>query len=325
MNAAERTELMLATLDGNATPEQAQALQALLAESSAARGEFETWRETFAGLAAVPPLPAPEGLVDAVATRLALASGRSTQAEAEVFQLFSRPSVLASRPVATAGWFERLIHHIRRLGRFITSQRRESMGINRKVLAGGAFVVVALAAVTLLGGYPPKSDSTLGTVVPAERYRAPQAGAEAVKLGQGEGTPAAPQGAQAGDTAATADKAAAQGATAEYARFYNAAAEKAAADLKANSATADLRANSAAADLRANSAAADLKANSAAADLKANSAAADLKANSAAADLRANSAAADLKANSAAADLRAGSVAADKAAAQGAAAELKRQ
>ena len=64
------------------------------------------------------------------------------------------------------------------------------MNAIQKIWAGGAVAAVAVGIAVFVFDLPPKSEDVLGTVVPAERYRAPQAGAEAVKLGPTTTAPA---------------------------------------------------------------------------------------------------------------------------------------
>ena len=80
------------------------------------------------------------------------------------------------------------------------------MNTNRKIWAGGTLAAVALGIVVFASGYPPKAEDLTGTVAPAERYRATQAGGDAIKLGdQAGGSIAAPALATAGIEAAKAD------------------------------------------------------------------------------------------------------------------------
>ena len=65
----------------------------------------------------------------------------------------------------------------------MSEQQRIGFG-NRKLWAGGAVMVLAVGVAMIAFDLPPKSSDVVGTIAPAERYRAPQAGAEAVQLGQ---------------------------------------------------------------------------------------------------------------------------------------------
>jgi uncharacterized protein YjbI with pentapeptide repeats len=76
-----------------------------------------------------------------------------------------------------------ILSTLRRLLWPAPSEEFGRMSINRKLVAGGAFAAVAVGIAAIVFDYPPKSQDVMGTIAPAERYRAPQAGAEAVKLG----------------------------------------------------------------------------------------------------------------------------------------------
>jgi hypothetical protein len=177
-------ECMHAVLDGTATPEQSMLLSAVLASDAEAAEEFEAWKALFAGLAALPSAEPPAGLVDRIAASLPDRAVPPEQIFVAGVQLPARPSVVAGGQGQTT----RLppIHPaiFQRPTRPVSQQEHRHMNVTRKVWAGGAIVVVALGVAILVSGYPPKEENVLGTVVPAERYRAPQAGAESVKLGE---------------------------------------------------------------------------------------------------------------------------------------------
>jgi hypothetical protein len=63
MKDLERTQLMYAVLDGEATADEARALERLLAAEPAARAQFEELRSLFDALSCVPKAFPPEGLV----------------------------------------------------------------------------------------------------------------------------------------------------------------------------------------------------------------------------------------------------------------------
>ena len=80
------------------------------------------------------------------------------------------------------------------------------MNASRKIWAGSALAAVALGIVVFASGYPPKAEDLTGTVAPAERYRAPQAGGDAIKLSEPSGSATAvPALTTAGIEAAQAD------------------------------------------------------------------------------------------------------------------------
>ena len=201
MNADQLTGCMHAVLDGTATPEQAMLLASVLASDAEAAEEFESWKAVFRGLAAIAPAHPPEGLVAAIEASIPMRPPRTADRFAAPDQLLPLASVVAStqpRGIELPARFRALFQ---RPSRPNSTQEHGQMNVNRKYWAGGAIVVVALGVAVLVSGYPPKSDNLLGTVVPAERYRAPQAGAEAIKLGE-------PATAQTVSTGAVANQAA---------------------------------------------------------------------------------------------------------------------
>ena len=210
MTPDQLTERMHAVLDGTATPEETQALDAVLVRDADAAEEFDSWKAMFAAMHAMPMAHPPEGLVASVTARLPAAEKSSA-----VHQLSSRATVFASGQTRTTSFSNGLRTIFRRSSRSDPTEGYGHMNTNRKIWAGGAVAVVALGVVIFATGRPPKSDDVTGTVMPAERYRAPQSGAEAIKLGeQSTGKPiAAPTeatGVQAAKTEAnlSADRAA---------------------------------------------------------------------------------------------------------------------
>jgi len=115
----------------------------------------------------------PEGLVAAIDKKVP-ADG----------QLSTPEFVFASEQTRTPHFSNGLRTFFRRPSRSDTTGGYGHMNTNRKIWAGGAIAVVALGVVIFATGFPPKPENVTGTVMPAERYRAPQAGAEAIKLGE---------------------------------------------------------------------------------------------------------------------------------------------
>lgn len=167
------TERMHAVLDGMATPGEARALDAVLAVDAEAAAEFESWKAMFVAMKKLPMAHPPEGLVAAIAKNVP-ADG----------QLSTPEFVFASRQTRTPRFSNGLRTFFRRPSRSDTTVGYGHMNTNRKIWAGGAIAVVALGVVIFATGFPPKPENVTGTVMPAERYRAPQAGAEAIKLGE---------------------------------------------------------------------------------------------------------------------------------------------
>jgi uncharacterized protein YjbI with pentapeptide repeats len=186
MNRTELTERMHAVLDGAATPEQARELERLLAGDTAAQLEFDGWRSVFQTLEHMPRASPPEGLVAAVSAAMAHRPAPLRTSH----QLFTRPGVLEHRHLAGRSASSRIRATFRRLRRSETLEETEVMSEqknmsfrNRKLWAGGAVAVLIVGVAIFTFDYPPKGGDVVATIVPAERYQAPQAGAEAIKLG----------------------------------------------------------------------------------------------------------------------------------------------
>ena len=168
MKNMDRDKLMHAALDGDAMPEQARELDALLAADPAAREQFAELQRLFVALRQVPQAYPPEGLVARVMEQLPQRSARRRQLSGasrvlgtEAIELRGKTAGNSStvRPQGGASW-----------GWF-------GMGTNKglskgKLWIGGGIAAVALLAVAKLGfDVPSAGDSVSGTVVPAERYR----------------------------------------------------------------------------------------------------------------------------------------------------------
>lgn len=171
------TERMHAVLDGTATPSEARALDTVLAVDAEAAAEFESWKAMFVAMKKLPMAHPPEGLIAAIDKKVP-ADGQLSTAE----------FVFVSGQTRTPRLSNGLRTIFRRPSRSDTTEGDGHMNANRKIWTGGAIAVVALGVVIFATGFPPKPENVTGTVLPAERYRAPQAGAEAIKLG--EPTPA---------------------------------------------------------------------------------------------------------------------------------------
>jgi hypothetical protein len=206
MDARQRTQLMHAVLDGEASADERHLLQRLVDADPAAAAEFAQWQRLFQGLAAVAPRHAPEGLVATVladahqpfaGSRVLGSSDLLSDAQA------SRPRRQTMKPESTQR-------------KFIMSGSGNGSTGNRKYWIGGAVAAVAVVVVAQLGigGYPKEGDVS-GTIVPAERHRAAQPTAGDIKLGTSgsPGTSGGTIGAAAADQSAqSAAERSAQGA-----------------------------------------------------------------------------------------------------------------
>ncbi len=201
MKNLDRDKLMHAALDGDATPEQARELDALLAADPAAREQFAELQRLFVALRQVPQAYPPEGLVARVMEQLPEGSARRRQLSGasrvlgtEAIELRGKTAGISStvRPQGGASW-----------GWF-------GMGTNKglskgKLWIGGGIAAVAVLAVAKLGfDVPSSGDSVSGTVVPAERYRAKQMSSDDVKVGSPTAVGTAGSGGPAADGQANA-------------------------------------------------------------------------------------------------------------------------
>ena len=191
------TELMHAVLDGEASESQTRELELRLAADPAARAEFDEWQGLFQALRDMPKEHAPEGLVAAVSAALPAAPA-SLDAGG---QPFSPRRVLGYTSTRTSG--------SRRLGdaraiqsptppRSVSmSQQSSRFFASRKGWLGAGIAAAAAVVVAQLAFDFPVAKDVMGTVAPAQRYRAAPNGSEDVKLA----TPAATAGTTTGSEA----------------------------------------------------------------------------------------------------------------------------
>jgi len=186
MNHAELSERIQTVLDGLATPDEERELERLLERDASARAAFNQWQRLFVALGRVPQAAPPEGLVAAVS---AAAEARRAELN-DAHQPFGTIDVIGDKRRerrTSSSWF------VTGIGRYLGSgsttengimseQQQRSVFGNRKLWAGGAVAVLAVGVAMVAFDLPPKGDNVIGTVAPAERYRAPQDNAEPVKL-----------------------------------------------------------------------------------------------------------------------------------------------
>ncbi len=190
MTHSRLNELMHAVLDGEATAAEARELDAVLARDAKAKDEFDELRSLFDGLAAVPQRFPPEGLVAAVTARL----GELPAARTDADQLFAPSGVFGASSKDVRGGTpgnKAAVDRVFPLWAFFRgdtmSESTSGFSGKRKLLIGGGFAVAAVAVAVSTGLFPPSTD-TAGTIVPADRYRAPQITAGDVKLGDSIGS-----------------------------------------------------------------------------------------------------------------------------------------
>ena len=194
MTHSRLNELMHAVLDGEATAVEARELDAVLARDAKAKDEFDELRWLFDGLAAVPQRFPPEGLVAAVTARL----GELPAARTDADQLFAPSGVFGASSKDVRGGTpgnKAAVDRVFPLWAFFRgdtmSESTSGFSGKRKLLIGGGIAVAAVAVAVSTGLFPPSTD-TAGTIVPADRYRAPQITRGDVKLDDSD-RPAASQ------------------------------------------------------------------------------------------------------------------------------------
>jgi anti-sigma factor RsiW len=199
------TELIHAVLDGEASDAEARELDMRLAADPAARTEFEEWKRLFEALDAVPKEHAPEGLVASITSALPEAPGATDAAN----QPFPGRRVLGHT-----------LFGIPRPTRSSTMSEQSSRRIfaHRNAWLGGGLAAAAAVVVAQIAFDFPLPKDVVGTIIPAQRYRAAQNGSEQVKLGAPAGQ-AAPTGTAPEANRSLAEKSAAESAlTAEKAQ-----------------------------------------------------------------------------------------------------------
>jgi len=272
------TELMHAVLDGEASDAEARELEVQLAADPAAQAEFEGWKRLFEALDAVPKEHAPEGLVASIVSAMPEAPG----ALGEAPQPFPGPRVLGhtafetSRPVP-----------IRSVT--MTEQSSRRIFAHRKAWLGGGIAAAAAVVVAQIAFDFPLPKDVVGTVIPAQRYRAAQNGSEQVQLGAPAGQ-TAPTGTVPEASRALAEKSAAESAL---------TADKAQMQVKADKSQAELTADRAQMQVMADKAQMQVTADKSQAQLTADKAQLQVKADKSQAELTADRAQMQVKADKA--------------------------
>jgi hypothetical protein len=178
MNDLERTRLMHVVLDGEATEAEARELDRLLAVEPTARTQFEHLRRLFDGLSRVPKAFPPEGLVAAVMANIP----QNTPPRGRLDQLSLRSRVIGLASMKARGKspgksatdlpaYRPGIY----LREWKMSEQSGSFSRKRNVLIGGGIAIVAaLLTLSYTIDFPSGVQNTVGTIVPAQRYKAAQ-------------------------------------------------------------------------------------------------------------------------------------------------------
>src|SRR5947207_2673986 len=217
MNDLERARLMYTVLDGEATDAEARELDRVLAAEPAARTEFGQIRRLFEGINRVPQAFPPEGLVAAVMANIPQNS--PPQGRLDQLSLRSRVIGLAwmkARGTSPGKSATDLPAHQPGiyLREWRMNEQNSSLLRKRNVLIGGGIAVAAaLIALSYTIDFPPGAQNTVGTIVPAQRYKAAQPVIEDIKAGGQAATQSVPVQAGSATNAAASnatDRAAAQ-------------------------------------------------------------------------------------------------------------------
>src|SRR6478735_2777447 len=254
-------ELMHAVLDGEASEAEARELEMQLAADPAAQAEFEDWKRLFEALDTVPKEHAPEGLVASIVSAMPQAPGAPAAQPFPGRRVLGHTAFGISRQVPTRSVT-------------MTEQGSRRIFAHRKAWLGGGIAAAAAVVVAQIAFDFPLPKDVVGTVIPAQRYRAAQNGSEQVQLGAPAGQ-TAPTGTVPEASRALAEKSAAESAL---------KADKTQAEMKADRTQAEMKADRTQADkmqadrIQADKMQAEMKADRTQAEMKADRTQAEMKA-----------------------------------------------
>jgi len=194
MSLSQAETLIQAVLDGDASAAERAELDRLLASDEALCATFESMRHACAMLEASPDVDPPPGLVESILSRATLRGS----SRAATHQSLSGERVVAtdaSRARRTKqSWFTGLVHLLKEIG--MNEQKPGFLGTTKgKFLVTAGVAAVALAGLSTVFDFPPGSSNTAGTIVPAERHRAPQNSAQDINVGSPSGAQSSNAGA----------------------------------------------------------------------------------------------------------------------------------
>ncbi|MGE5089071.1 MAG: anti-sigma factor family protein, partial [Candidatus Levyibacteriota bacterium] len=187
MNKTSLTELMHLVLDGEATDEEARELEQHLAADAGARARFGELQRLFAGLGAIPQAFPPEGLVASVMANIPQNRPPARRSS----QLLADPGVIGPDTMQIRGAGHGRTKGSRSLfqpwvffGSTNMSEQNSGHSNKRKIVIGGAIAAAAaIVAVSSLMQAPGDGKDTAGTIMPAQRYQAPQSAVQDVGAG----------------------------------------------------------------------------------------------------------------------------------------------
>jgi len=177
----ELTELMHAVLDGEASESEARQLELRLAADPAARAEFDEWQGLFQALREMPKEYPAEGLVAAVSAALPTPPARSS-ARSQPFPPRRVFGYTSTRTPGSRLGDLRAIQPPTPPTRSVSMSQQSRFFASRKSWLGAGIVAAAAVVVAQLGFDFPVAKDVMGTVAPAQRYRAAPNGSEDVKL-----------------------------------------------------------------------------------------------------------------------------------------------
>ena len=197
---------MDAVLDGQATPAERRDLVRLLATDAAARTEFEQLTKVFEALRAIPPAFPPEGLVAAVLANIPQKTATHTRGD----QLSSRSRVIGTVMKEGRGTSpDQSVKGppVHEPAPFLREWKmNESIGSSRKRnvwIGSGIAIAAALVALAYTIDFPPGAQNAVGTIVPAQRFKAAQPAIESIKPVGQSGSQSVPLQAGSAANAAT--------------------------------------------------------------------------------------------------------------------------
>src|SRR5215472_7565545 len=180
MNKQELTELMHAVLDDEATPGERRALERELAADPAAQARFDELRELFDGLERIPKAYPPEGLVAWVMANVNI---RQTGASRGRFdQLFGWSRIIGltakeDRGISPGKWAtvpSDNEHGPIFRGEHMSNKMSGSISKRKVLIGAGIAVAAAVVTTSFLLDSSTTGKESVGTIVPAQRYRADQ-------------------------------------------------------------------------------------------------------------------------------------------------------
>lgn len=202
-------------LDGAATPAEVRELDRLLAADPTARTEFEQIRTVFDGLRDMPQAFPPEGLVARVLSNIPQNRGPRSRPD----QLSSRSGVIGSairqaRGVSPGNSVKGTPAHPPVPHSREWNMNEQGSGSRRRNvwIGSGIAIAAALVALAYTIDFPPGAQNVVGTIVPAQRFKAAQPAMGDIKPAGSSASQAVPL--QAGSAAnAAANNAVVSGTT----------------------------------------------------------------------------------------------------------------